>query len=159
MAKYRLLSLDELKELEQEFIEYLILNGIAADDWSDIKDNQPEKSGEIVHLFSDVVFESIMRKTQFLERRDKKEIKILQCLTDKFVLVGLKAFKIHDADLTNSSYLKKAFSTPPDGVEVYTSTIAYENLREQEIFKMTEKGFTISNGDLFKTLCLVLPNS
>ena len=32
MPKYRLLTQDELNELEQEFINYLVVNGITAED-------------------------------------------------------------------------------------------------------------------------------
>lgn len=158
MAKYRLLTFDELEELEKEFIEYLILNGIAADDWAKIKIDEPENSHKIIHLFSDVVFENIMRKTQFLELRDKYEVKVLQCLKDKFVLVGLNATKIKNAHLTDSAYLQTSMANPPSGLEVYTSEIIYKKSREQEIFLMTQNGYSISSGDLFKALCLALPH-
>ena len=77
MAKFRLLTIEELKEMEKEFVEYLILVGIAADDWVKLKDEEPEKAENIVCLFSDVVFEKIMRETQFLEKREAKELKAL----------------------------------------------------------------------------------
>ena len=157
MAKYRVLTFEELEELENEFVEYLILNGITADDWAKIKADEHEQAQKIIHLFSDVVFEKIMRKTQFLELRDKHEVKVLQCLKDKFVLVGLNASNIYEADLTDSTYLQASVADPPSELEVYTSEISFKQSREQEIFIMTQNGFMISNGDLFKALCLALP--
>jgi len=157
MAKYRLLSLEELKELENKFVEYLILNGITADDWIKIKEEESEKAAQIIELFSDVVFEGVLRRTQFLEKRDKKEIKIFQCLKNKFVLVGLNAVNVAEADLTDKQYLQRAMQSVPVGLEVFTSEIAFEQSREKEIFGLTEQGYLIANGDLFKTLCLVLP--
>ena len=164
MAKFRLLTIEELKELEKEFVEYLILVGIAADDWVKLKDEEPEKAENIVHLFSDVVFGKIMRKTQFLEQRKTEELKVLQCLKDRFVVIGLNASKIHaspsgahETNLLDSEYLKKAMQIPPSNLEVYTTEIPYNLSREEDIFNLTKEGFSISDGKLFKTLCLVLP--
>jgi hypothetical protein len=80
MAKYRVLSLEELKELEKEFIEYLVLNGIEANDWDRLKRDLPQDAEKVIELFSDVVFEKIMRDTRFLEWRDVSELRSLQCL-------------------------------------------------------------------------------
>ena len=156
MAKYRVLSIAELEEMEKEFIDYLVLNGIAANDWQKLKKSKPKNAEEIIELFSDVVFETIMRKTHYLEKRGEKEMRVLQCLNDKFVLVGINASKIDNADLTNPDYLRQAVHFPPSGLEVFTSEIKYEKLRELEIFEMTQQGYSISNGDLFKTICLVI---
>lgn len=157
MAKYRLLTREELEEMEKEFVEYLILNGIAADDWVKIKEEDTDGAEQIVHLFSDVVFEKIMRKTNFLEYRSAKVIRVLQCLKEKFVLVGLDASKIQDANLKDPEFMKKAMQNPPENLEIYTKDMAYEVSREKEIFKMTEAGYQISDGKLFKALCLALP--
>ena len=170
MAKYRLLTIEELRELEKEFVEYLILNGITADDWTKIKSDNPDKASRIIHLFSDVVFEKITRKTQFLEWRGANELKALQCLKDKFVVVGLNASKIpasppacrrgraggHKANLNDPDYLNEAMLNPPSNLEIYTSEFPYDSSREEEIFRLTENGFQISDGKLFKTLCLAL---
>ena len=72
-------------------------------------------------------------------------------------MTGLNASKIHESNLLDSEYLKKAIQNPPSNLEVYTSEIPYKLSREEEVFKMTNEGFSISDGKLFKTLCLVLP--
>ena len=86
MAKYRLLSSKELEELKPEFIEYLILNGIVADDWEQLKKDEPDKAERIIDLFSDVILESIMQKVSFLDFRDDTEVKSFQCLKDKLIM-------------------------------------------------------------------------
>ncbi len=157
MAKYRLLTHEELIELEKEFIDFLILNSIVASDWMKIKKEDPEKAERVIHLFSDVVFEKIMREAQFLEMRNESELKTFQCLQDKFIVVGLNASKIKDANLKDNEFIKRALQNPPSNLEVYTTEIPYKSSREEELFKMTEIGFQISDGKLFKTLCLALP--
>lgn len=157
MAKYRLLTNEELLEMEKEFVEFLILNSIVATEWVKIKKDDPVKAEQIIHLFSDVVFEKIMRKTQFLESQEASELKALHCLKDKFILLGLDATKAEGANLLDREYLKKAMENPPPNLNVYTTEIPYKLSREEEMFNMTEAGFHISDGKLFKTLCLVLP--
>ncbi len=153
MAKYRLLSIDELKE----FINYLILAGIVAADWVEMKKNDPGKAAKIVDLFSDVVFEKIMRQTNYIQWRGEKELRVAQCLKDKFVIVGIDASKIQNANFKDSAYLNNAMQDPPSNLKVYTTEIPYEIPREEEIFRMTEGGYQISDGKLYKTLCMVLP--
>ena len=52
MPKYRLLTLEELQELEKEFVEYLVLNGITADDWEKIKKENPSSARHIIELLN-----------------------------------------------------------------------------------------------------------
>jgi len=47
---------------------------------------------------------------------------------------------------------------PPEGLKVFTIEKEYTVQREIELFRMTESGCTISDGKLFKTLCLSLPD-
>ncbi len=156
MSDYRLLSLEELQEMENEFVNYLVVNGIAAEDWERMKNIEPAKAERLIELFSDMVFETIMRSVQFLEYREKKELITFQCLGDKLVLVGMKAEEDTDADFTSQEYIKKAMVSPPDGLKVYTSEKKYQKKREIELFEMTQRGCFITEGNLFKTLCLAL---
>lgn len=151
-----MLSIDEFEELEKEFNDFLALNSISDDDWAFLKKNQPKKADRIIELFGDVVFESIMRKTMFLEWRGKKELKIIQCLKDRFVVVGLDASRVLKVNLLDSKFLLESVKNPPSELKVFTKEIKYEKPREEEVFKMTEIGYSITNEKLFKTLCLVI---
>jgi hypothetical protein len=44
MAKYRLLTLEELKSMEKEFVDFLVLNGIPGEDWVKLKDTDPDRA-------------------------------------------------------------------------------------------------------------------
>ncbi len=157
MAKYRPLSLEELQELETEFVNYLILNGIIAEDWEKLKKEEPSKASHIIELFSDMVFETILRKIRFLEFREPKEIRTFQCLDEKLVMVGMKADPSSDADFTDPSYIQRSAQNASDRLNIYFKEKAYTKTREQELFEMTEAGCLISDGKLFKTLSLAIP--
>lgn len=153
--KYRALSFTELQELEKEFVDYLIVNGITANDWVKMKEQEVAKSNQIIELFSDVVFEGVMRKVQFLDMVTAKSIKSFQCLGEKIVLVGLDADKDSLIDFTSQS-LATIQEQNVDQLSVYTSEKNYSSDREQELFEMTQGGAVISDGTYFKALCLLL---
>lgn len=156
MVKYRSLSTEELTGLEKEFVEYLILNGITAPDWENMKTEEAEKAARIIDLFSDVVFEGVMRKIRFLEWRSPNEVKAIQCLEEKMVIVGMISHD-KDTDFTDTTFIEKAKTNPPADLKIYTKEVIYSEGREIELFTLTESGFKISEGNLFKSLCLGLP--
>ena len=151
--KYRALTTDELTELRNEFIEYLVVNGITAEDWKKLKTETPKKAEDILTLFSDVVFESILRKVDFLEKRMTNELMIFQCLNDRMVLVGITSSA---TDFTKQEELQKAVKNPPQDAKVYTTEKVYNQTREMEVFQMLESGCMITDGKLFKALSLSL---
>lgn len=157
MAKYRVLSLEELQSLEKEFISYLILNGIEAKDWERLKKEDKSATEEIVEQFSDVVFEKIFRKVEYLEWVSPQEIRTFQCLRDKIVLVGIKATSERGADFTDPGYIKRTLENPRQDFKIYSTEKTYSKQREEELFEMTNQGCVISDGKLFKTLCLSFP--
>ena len=139
MKHYRRLTKEELEPLEQEFVEFLVVNGITADDWVKLKEEESEKANKMIDLFSEVVFEGIFRKAQFLEIRTKQFVHAYQCLTDKIVLVG--------AEVTDPA------ANVAD-LNIFMTEKPYGAKREHELFEMTQKGCSISDGELFKSLSL-----
>jgi hypothetical protein len=149
------LTIAELEELEKEFVDYLVVNGITADDWVEMKENEPEKANQIIELFSDVVFEGVMRKVNFLDVITPKSIKTFQCLADKMVLVGLDADPASEVDFT-SAPLSNIQHQAGQQLSVYNSEKTYTEERGLELFKMIQNGAVISDGSYFKKLCLLL---
>lgn len=154
--KYKRLNNEELNALEKEFIDFLVANGIVAQDWEKIKNENKAEAEQIVNHFSDVIFEGIFRKVSFLEFRDRSQITVFQCLRDKMILVTMDASKVEGANLTDNTYIRQAATNPPELLKVYTSEKEYEGNREEELFKMTENGCHITDDKVFKSLCLAL---
>ncbi|MGB0390002.1 MAG: DUF6495 family protein [Salibacteraceae bacterium] len=159
MPKYRLLTHEELIEFENEFVEFLIVNGITAPDWVKMKETQPKEAVKIIGSFSDVIFEGTMRKIEFLEVRTSKEVRCFHCLKDKMILVGMRVPKESDMDFTNIEMVQMAMTTPPKNIEFFTAEKDYENIRETELFEMTQVGCSIADGRLYKSLATALAES
>ncbi len=150
--KYRNLSIGELEELEKEFIEFLVINGVEAHEWEALKGT--DRANEIITAFSDVVFEGIMRKHLFLEHWSPTGIKTFQCLPEKMIMVGADLKSGAEWNLMEASVdaLMRRFGE----LEFYTTDKSYTQAREKEMFKMIENGCSISDGELFKKFLLAL---
>lgn len=153
MPKYRPLTIEELKPLEKEFVDFLVLNGIAGDDWLKMKDLDPEAASEMTALFSDVVWEGILRNIKYLDFKSSESIKCFQCLPEKIIMVSLDSESL---DLTSADFELIKSGEKADQAQVYTASKAYSKAREEELYEMLGWGCERSEGDLFKSLCLLL---
>lgn len=153
MSKYRALNIKELETLEKEFVDFLVLNGIMHDDWTKMKNEDPLAAQKMTELFSDVVWESILRKAKHLDFTSAHSIKCFQCLEDKIVLVGVDSTK---TDMSSAAFVSLDTKAYPDDVVAFTTEKKYSKLRELEIFDMINWGCEISDGKLFKELCIAL---
>lgn len=147
--------MEELESMEKEFVDFLVINGIMADDWVKMKDVEPQKAESIIDEFSNVVFESVLRKADFLDYVSEKVITCFQALEKKMVLVVLELPQDSVINLTSQS-LNEIDPSKMEGARVYTTEKTYQVKREEELFSLTQKGAMISDGKLFKKLCLLL---
>jgi hypothetical protein len=133
--KYRLLSQEELNELRQEFIKFLIINGIDAAEWENLKKENPSTVKGIIEQFSESVFEGICRKISFL-RHENDELQIAVQFLAKKMNVIRKSTSDQQASLEEK---------------------AYKHSREEDIFFLLNSGYRKEEAeDVFKKLCLEL---
>ena len=65
--KYRRLTKEQFEELHQEFINFLATQSITGEEWTKIKAEQPKVAEEEMDIFSDLVWEGVLGKVEFLE--------------------------------------------------------------------------------------------
>ncbi len=153
MPKYRTLTKDELTAFEKEFVDYLVVNGITADEWERLKKSENEKAEQILALFSDVIFEAVLRKIKFLDVQTKGYIQAIQCTGKKMTMVALTTMD-DEIDLRNiKGDLKPLLLTGK--IQLHQGEKNYTDEREQELFEMTERGCQMADGTLFKQLILL----
>ncbi len=155
MAKYRKLTKDELESMEKEFIDFLIINGITGEDWEKMKSADVEKAEKMTELFSDVVFEKILRDIQYIDHYSRTSVKTFKCDAEKITLIAMDTAS-PDADLSTPTGVERAKNDPPKDLEIYRTSKAYHPSREAEIYKMLEQGCQISKGSLFEALAKTL---
>jgi len=154
--KYRRLSLEELEELQDDFIRFLAANQVTASDWEDLKKAKPEKAEALIELFSDTVFEDVLSKVQYMEYKTPKDIKTFHCREDKIHLLGLMVEGESSVDFTRDQTaqdMRDLLQNSQASLKMYSAEKNYKSSREEELFRMLEHGCLISKeGDLYKLL-------
>ena len=67
--KYRLLANDELEHFQDELKQFLIVNGVHAEEWESMNLEDPQKAVELIGLFSDTVLQRVYEKLHYFEFR------------------------------------------------------------------------------------------
>jgi hypothetical protein len=155
--KYRRLTIDELEELEQEFVRFLAANTVTSEDWQAIKTTNPERADQLIDIFSDIVFEKIISKITHLEHRSSQDLKLFECLDEQIKLIGVKVIGVEAVDFTKEQTgdeMLQTFKTAPQGsIKMYSAEKAYkDNDRSKELFNMMQDGCLISKGELYETM-------
>lgn len=153
--KFRRLDAEELAEVEKEFINFLVANTITGDDWVKIKEETPEKAENLIELFSDIVFEKILKKVEFMEFKSKHDLKTFHCLPDKIQLLGLVVDGASDLDFSQNmapEQMMTILQSSGAQLKLYQAEKPYKKEREVELFEMMESGCLISKGELYQIL-------
>lgn len=150
--KYKRLNPEELKALEKEFVNFLASAQITGSDWIKMKANELEKAEELIEVFSDVVYDKILRKIKYLEYRDAKTLNIFHCADDKIVLAGMRIKENSQLDFTAPDFFAKWNADDLSMVNVVKSEKKYIKERELEVFELLQNGCLITDDKLFNAL-------
>lgn len=150
---FKRLSEEDLKQLEKEFVDFLVLNGITADDWVKLKEEKPQNASAMIDSFSDAMYAGMMRKVKYLEHITPTEIMCFYCQPEQIVLAGIETT---DASIDFTTSDVKELIQHSQDLQVYTTTKKYVKPREVEVFELMEKGATLSDGTLFTSICAAL---
>ena len=66
--QYPCLTLAQLAALEQDFVAFLIVNGIEGETWKTLNETNPTKAQDLANLFSQVVWEKVLKETRYVKR-------------------------------------------------------------------------------------------
>jgi hypothetical protein len=160
--KYRRLTEEELISMETEFVRFLVANTVTASDWERIKAESPEKAEGLIAIFSDLVFDKILGKVEYIEYRTPQDLKTFHFGKDKIQLRGLSAEGIRGIDFTVGQPLSdmKTYlnSSDGEGLRIYRAEKGYKyEDPKQEIFELLEAGAVITDGDVFEALVALKP--
>lgn len=150
--KYRQLTKEQFSELNTEFAKFLATQQIDVKEWETIKKEKPTMAEEELNIFSDVVWEDVLTKTEYLEHISKNDINLFKCSSKEIIRIYIK---LND---TSKSFLDKNdfnwFLKNPvnDDIDYFKASKKYTQERNLELFKLIEMGSVISKGDLFNAI-------
>ncbi|MEO6904489.1 MAG: DUF6495 family protein [Bacteroidia bacterium] len=150
--KFKRLTIEELKELEPEFINFLSSAQITGKDWDTMKKNKIKKAEELIDVFSDMVYQKIMSKIQFLEYREEKTLNIFNCTNDKIILIGLRVKEHSSINLKMDDVFTQWNKSNLNSLNILKTEKKYLKEREVELFELLENGCLITNDKLYNIL-------
>ena len=154
--KYRMLTNEELEHLEGDLKAFLILNGVAGDDWKMLNETNPEKAIALVELFSDKVLETVYEKVEYLENRSADMCLVFHLGEKDQSLITIQRTEGSTIDLSTPEGIHEALTKHISELEFFTSKHAYHNEREQEIHKLITQGCVLSTKDFWNALVEVI---
>lgn len=154
--KYRQLTTEQLNEMHEEFAMFLATQKIDSDKWQEIKDTKPEMVAEEINLFSDLVWEKVLGKINYLThflgnnlnlfRFDKEQINriVIKCSKENFDFSKKEDYQWFINNSKDSSF------------EYFKGQKAYFKARNVEIFELIEKGCTMDKGELYEMVFKII---
>jgi hypothetical protein len=150
--KYRQLTKEQLSELHLDFSKFLATQQIDAKEWNLIKNEKPEMAEEELNIFSDVVWEDVLNKTEFLEHISENHINLFKTNSTEIIRIYIKLNDSKKSFLNSEDF--KWFVQNPlnDKIEYFNAVKKYDNNRNTELFKLIEMGSVISKGELYTSI-------
>ena len=148
--KYTRLSKEQFEELQQEFINFLATQSITGEEWTDIKANAPEVAEEELDVFSDLVWEGVLKQVVYLEHLSPQQIHLFHLKQKDMQLIAVK-LKVDTVDLTTTEgYDWFRNNLLSDDVEFLTANKAYSDDKALDKFTLIQQGGVITKGNLYK---------
>ena len=147
--KYSRLTKEQFEELHQEFINFLATQRITADEWTDIKTNKPDIAEQELDVFSDLVWEGVLNKANYLEHISPQQLHLFHLSETNMHVIAVK-LTVDDVDLTTTegfNWLRDNLLN--DAVEFLQANKTYSEDKNLDKFKLIQQGSNITKGDLF----------
>ena len=147
--KYARLTKEQFEEMHQEFINFLASQSITADEWQEIKISKPEVAEQELDVFSDLVWEAVLNKVEYLEHFSPNQLFLFHITAATINLIAIK-IENEAIDLrTKEGYSWLQGNILDESVNIYTSTKAISDDRNKDIFALIQQGANITKGELY----------
>ena len=150
--KYRLLSKEQFEELHQEFSIFLASQKIDKKLWDTMKDTQPKKVVSQLEKFSDIVWDKVLIKTEYLEHYSKDSINLFKCRVNNMsrIVVRVENMDVNFQDKKGIDWFINNSDNP--SLKYFKGEKDYTDSRNEELFKLIEEGAILADGKLFNAV-------
>ena len=148
--KYARLTKEQFEELHNEFINFLATQSITATEWETLKNTRPQVVEEELDVFSDLVWEGVLGKVNYLENISRQQMHLFHLADKEMKLISVKILN-PDIDLNTSigfTWFKKNWQS--DFVEYLQASKSYTEDKNLDKFKLIQEGAVITKGELYK---------
>ncbi|HET8838932.1 MAG TPA: DUF6495 family protein [Flavobacteriaceae bacterium] len=147
--KYARLTKEQFEELQPEFTNFLATQSITEEEWEKIKQEKPDVAEDELDLFSDLIWEGVLNKVEFLEHFSKQQLFLFHITEFEMNLIGIKIQNEAINILTKEGYRWLRDNLMDEAVTVYTSQKPITEDRNKDIFALIQQGANITKGELY----------
>lgn len=156
--KFKRLTKEQFEALHEEFINFLATQSITADEWKDIKEHKPEVAEEELDVFSDLIWEGVLSKVNYLENISASHMHLFELAEKEMKLISVKVMN-PEVDLRTKQgfgWFKKNWQS--DFVDYLTASKAYTDDKNLDKFALIAQGAVITKGELYQWFDTVIEN-
>ena len=150
--KYSRLTKEQLEELHPEFINFLASQSIDKAEWDTIKENQPEVAEQELDVFSDLIWEGVLTKAEYLEHFSKNHIFLFQCFDSYVNSIVLKSLVPEVDFLTKEGLQWLSDNMFTETIEMKIGKKVFNEERNASIFGIIQQGAFLSDGQLYQQI-------
>ena len=150
--KYARLTKEQFEELHPEFIHFLASQSIDKAEWDLIKVNKPEVAEQELDVFSDLIWEGVLTKADYLEHFSKNHIFLFQCFDTYVNSIVLKSLVPEVNFLTKDGLQWLSDNMFTETIEMKIGKKVFTEERNASIFALIQQGAILSDGQLYQQI-------
>ncbi|SNR31781.1 hypothetical protein SAMN06265371_101184 [Lutibacter agarilyticus] len=147
--KYRQLTKEQFLELHKEFAEFLATQQIDVKEWETIKTEKPKMADDELNIFSDIVWEDVLNKTEYIEHISANHINLFKCNSKEIIRIYIRLNDVSKSFLNEEDFNWFMQNPLSDSIEYFKAVKKYQKERNTELFVLIEMGGQITKGSLF----------
>ena len=152
IMKYSRLTKEQFDELHQEFSTFLATQTIDKAEWDTIKREKPEVAEQELDVFSDLVWEGVLGKAEFLEHFSKNHIFLFHCFETYVHSIVLKSLVPETDFLSREGLQWLSDNMFTDTIEMKVGKKEFTEERNTSIFALIQQGAFLSDGLLYNQI-------
>ncbi|MCD0469282.1 DUF6495 family protein [Flavobacterium sp. JAS] len=154
--KYARLTKEQFDELHAEFASFLATQAIDKTEWDSLKLNKPEVAEQELDVFSDLIWEGVLSRAEYLEHFSKNHIFLFQCFEEHVQSIVLKSLVPETDFLTKDGLQWLSDNMFTENIEMKVGKKVFTEDRNVSIFELIQQGAFLSDGQLFTQINTII---
>lgn len=154
--KYTRLTKEQFEELHPEFVNFLATQTIDKGEWDKIKAEKPEVAEQELDVFSDLIWEGVLSRAEYLEHFSKNHIFLFHCFDTHVETIVLKSLNSEIDFLTKEGLQWLSDNMFTESIEMKTGKKVFTEERNSSIFQLIQQGAFLSDGQLYKQINTII---
>lgn len=154
--KYARLTKEQLEELHIEFTNFLASQQIDKKEWDQLKNTKPEVAEQEIDIFSDLVWEGVLKSAKYIEHFSKNYIFLFQFDDTHIDTIVIKTSNEAVDFLTKDGLQWLGDHLLNEQVDIRYGSKAFGGDRNGELFEIIKQGGILSQGELYHQIKSIL---